>query len=296
MTAFVSRRWYHSLQARIRLAAGGVLLLLALAIAGVIARQGEPRMVRQTERLIHQSGAALCARLAQPLIQVETLTATLAALWPALPRDAALMQALLPPLIDLRGNRAIAGGGLWPETEAFTPGQARRSFFWARQPDGTLRYLDDYNDPAGNGYHHDDWYRAGRDAPQGRCAWSPAYVDPHSRAPMVTCTVPLLAPRFAGVATVDVDLGGLATFLASLGCGAISLLTGNDPSPPVWMVPEITQWIWFRTPYVTFQSLAAIGVGARLWWGESASAAKSLGGDEVRQVEPSPGRPRGDEG
>jgi hypothetical protein len=111
---------------------------------------------------------------------------------------------------------------------------------------------------------------------------------------------------FVGAAIVGLWMGhprrksawlavGLATFLAALGCGAI-FLPGNDPSPPVWMVPEITQWIRFGAPYVTFQSLAAIGLGARLWWGESASAAMSLGGDEVRQATSSPGQVRGDEG
>lgn len=80
---------------------------------------------------------------------------------------------------------------------------------------------------------------------------------------------------FVGAAIVGLWMGhprqksawlavGLATFLASLGCGLI-YLPGNDPSPPPWMLPEVSQWIGIGTPYVTFQSLAAIGLGARLW-------------------------------
>ncbi|WP_006787004.1 methyl-accepting chemotaxis protein [Thiorhodospira sibirica] len=235
---------YQSLKMRIRMGLALVLLVLILVITGVIFFQGEPRMVRQTQQLIEQAGLSLQVQLQQQLTVVETLTMTLADLWATLPKEAALYHQVFPPLLDQHGNPAIAGGGIWPEPRVFDSEVVRRSFFWAREQ-GRMVYLDDYNDPAGSGYHQEDWYQAGRgrDASQG-CVWSPAYTDPHSQAPMVTCTVALRAGAFAGVATLDVDLGGLNALLAEQGqiTGGYALLfdqTGQLLAFPASLAPMI---------------------------------------------------------
>ena len=235
---------FQSLRLRIRMGLALVLLVLILVITGVIFFQGEPRMVRQTQQLVEQAGLSLQAQLQQQLAVIETLTMTLADLWASLPKEAAVYHQVFPLLLDQHGNPAIAGGGIWPEPRAFDPAVVRHSFFWARE-NGNMVYLDDYNDPNGSGYHQEDWYLAGRgrDASQG-CVWSPAYTDPHSQAPMVTCTVALRAGAFPGVATLDVDLGGLNALLAEQGqiTGGYALLfdqTGQLLAFPAVLAPMI---------------------------------------------------------
>ncbi|WP_439438092.1 hypothetical protein [Salinivibrio costicola] len=54
-----------------------------------------------------------------------------------------------------------------------------------------MEYYDDYNNPDGKGYHIERWYLAGKQAPIDRCRWSNAYIDPFTKEPMITCTVPM---------------------------------------------------------------------------------------------------------
>lgn len=54
-----------------------------------------------------------------------------------------------------------------------------------------MEYYDDYNNPDGKGYHNERWYLAGKQAPIDRCSWSNAYIDPFTKEPMITCTVPM---------------------------------------------------------------------------------------------------------
>lgn len=55
--------------------------------------------------------------------------------------------------------------------------------------------------------------------------------------------------------------GATASILAAIGCGFVSLLMDN--SPP--MLSRFTDVLSSAAPYVTFQSLVAIGLGVRLW-------------------------------
>ncbi len=81
-----------------------------------------------------------------------------------------------------------------------------------------MAYYDDYNQPEGNGYHNKSWYLAGKDASVGRCNWSNAYIDPYTKAPMITCTVPMKEnERFVGVATVDMRLADISSILSQYG-------------------------------------------------------------------------------
>ncbi len=106
------------------------------------------------------------------------------------------------------------------------------SFFWGRQDDNRLQYFDDYNDPAGVGYHHEEWYVPARYAQTQKSIWSQSYVDPHSLQPMITCTVPLVEEgKFVGVSTVDLKLEGLADLFAEAGRevnGYLFALDRND--------------------------------------------------------------------
>lgn len=117
---------------------------------------------------------------------------------------------MFPSVFEFNGDRKVAGGGVWPEPYRFEKNMERRSFFWGRDKSGLLKYYDDYNDPAGKGYHNEEWYVVARHAGPGRCFWSKSYVDPYSLEPMVTCTVGTFEEeKFTGVVTVDLKLEGL---------------------------------------------------------------------------------------
>jgi methyl-accepting chemotaxis protein len=203
-----------------RLTLGSVLLLIltALAVFAVMALRGQPRVVAASGALIEQTGSAIVRQLALQLATIEGVTASLAHLAEVLPLNETLYLNSLPNLIDSQGDKAIAGGGVWPEPNAFAEGVARRSFFWARGADGRLAYSDDYNAADGPGYHNDAWYSGARGSKPGQCLWSEAYQDAVTGVPMVTCSVPYqLDGRFAGVATLDLLLDDLARFLTEQG-------------------------------------------------------------------------------
>lgn len=132
-----------------------------------------------------------------------------------MPKDDDLFKSYIPELLKQQGYEfLIAGGGYWPEPNAFLPDVERHSFFWGREADGHLKFFDDYNLPEGNGYHHEEWYVPARYADNKGCYWSKSYVDPYSGQPMVTCTIPAFAQNsFIGVSTVDLKLEGLGELL-----------------------------------------------------------------------------------
>lgn len=199
----------------------GVLLLLlltALAIFAVMALGGKPKLVATGTAAAAQSASALARQLAIQLSRIEGTTAAMAHLAETMPNDVTLASSTLPNLIDAQGDESIAGGGLWPEPNAFTPGATRRSFFWARNGNGELEYSDDYNASQTASYHGESWYTDARSAAPGRCVWSDGYLDTVSGVAMTTCSVPYRREGvFAGVATLDLKLDGLARFLEANG-------------------------------------------------------------------------------
>jgi methyl-accepting chemotaxis protein len=226
-----------------RLTLGSVLLLIltALAVFAVMALRGQPRVVAASGELIEQTGSAIVRQLALQLAKIEGVTASLAHLAEVLPREEPLYLNSLPNLIDNQGDRAIAGGGVWPEPNAFTADVARRSFFWARGSDGRLAYSDDYNAADGPGYHNDAWYTGARSSKAGQCLWSEAYQDAVTGVPMVTCSVPYqLDGRFAGVATLDLLLDDLARFLTEQGKVTDGYAFALDQAGNVLHFPDVT--------------------------------------------------------
>jgi hypothetical protein len=122
---------------------------------------------------------------------------------------------LLKKLINLQGyENFIAGGGIWPEPYAFDPTKKRSSYFFGRNKNGQLDFYDDYNNPDGEGYHHEEWYIPTTYLEEGQAYWSKSYIDPYSFQPMVTVSVPMYKEKkFIGVSTVDIMLDGLQSFL-----------------------------------------------------------------------------------
>ncbi|MDR3005823.1 MAG: methyl-accepting chemotaxis protein [Acidovorax sp.] len=209
--------WYPSRIAS-RLTIGGILLLAITAVVIALAMlwRGQPRVVELNIALIEETGRDLAARLGTVLSHIAGETVSLARLAEVLPKDEARYRQIPPRLIG--GNALITGGGIWPEPGGFTPGVAKRSFFWARNAAGELVFSEEYNDQAMADYHAESWYQGARGHGADSCAWSDVYQDPVSKVNMVTCSVPYRnAGQLAGIATTDIRLDSMAALMAQHG-------------------------------------------------------------------------------
>ncbi len=189
-----------------------------VAVSWVIQTTGREILVDQSRRQLQVRNQALIASLESTVSSVTATAFALAAAASTMPQDPDLVTAVVPRLLqDGNAGSIIAGGGLWPEPYAFDPGRERCSFFWGRSPDGRLRFFDDYNDPGNPPYFREEWYAPAIIRPAGGAYWSRAYLDPYSREPMTTCTVPYFrAGKLAGVVTVDVKLTGMSQIIRGL--------------------------------------------------------------------------------
>lgn len=204
-------RWIDSI--RFRLVIGLLVLLVILTGSGMalIWLRAMPMLVEQRHELNGRIGESLVRSLLQHFSQAEAVSRALARLVEALPRDDNLIHKTIPPVLDnIELNKLIVGGGIWPEPHRFNPANERNSFFWDRNPDGQLQFLNGYNEPEGAGYHHEEWYVPAKLQGNRQSYWSRSYTDPYSLQPMVTCTTPFFFDGvFAGVSTVDLKLEGV---------------------------------------------------------------------------------------
>ncbi|WP_226569641.1 methyl-accepting chemotaxis protein [Mangrovibacter yixingensis] len=204
-----------------KLLSGGVIILAVTVLIVYFTMQwfARPRIIDASNQLILQAGNNLSANIDQQLKKIEGQAISMARLAEQLPHQDALYKDVLPGMIDAQQNNTIAGGGIWPEPNAFSEGEARHSFFWARGNDGKLTFSNGYNDPSTADYHNESWYTAVKNAPGNQCTWSEVYQDPVSGVNMVTCSVPYhnAAGQFAGVATIDVQLDNLGAYLQKSG-------------------------------------------------------------------------------
>ena len=210
-------QWYESLQFRLTIGLLVILGILILAFMTVNQTLLRSVLIENNFELVEQAGTGLVTELGQQVEATEALTRSIASLVERLPFDEELYKRVVPHLMKTGGDQEIiAGGGVWPEPYLFDPDRERRSFFWARKFDDELKYYDDYNAPEGLGYHREEWYVPAKYVGRDKCFWSKSYMDPYSKEPMVTCSVPMhQRDELVGVATVDVKLAGLQQFFAS---------------------------------------------------------------------------------
>ncbi len=208
-------KWYQSLIFQGTLGSVLLLLWLVFGIVLVMKTKGQQMVLAESSRLTEQTGNNAVSHLQARSQEIAALARSLGAIAETLPKSEKTFKQIIPEIINFQGDRAVAGGGIWPEPHAFDPKLARRSFFWGRDAKGVLQYYDDYNQP-GPGYHHEEWYVVVRYSQPGRCFWSRSYMDPYSYQPMVTCTVATFkSQQFTGTATIDLKLEGLHDFAES---------------------------------------------------------------------------------
>lgn len=199
-----------------------LLIILILAVSStVVWLKGRPLMIELGLRSQVQLGQNVALALEQELAEIAGITRSMAALSTALPHDSETFQRSIPPILNQLGpDSVIAGGGIWPEPYAFARSQVRNSFFWGRNANAELVFIEDYNNPNGPGYHNEEWYAPARLLSEGAVYWSKSYTDPYSLQPMVTCSAPVFDNGvFSGVATVDLRLDRVSKILEKLSSG-----------------------------------------------------------------------------
>lgn len=193
-----------------------IMLLFVAAFLLVMELRGKPLLIALSNQQVQQTGESIVAHLGNRIKQTESLVLAMAKAGEALPQDDALHRNVIKNIMDHEGTEDfIAGGGIWPEPYLYHPNIERRSFFWGRDQSNQLIYYDDYNHPAGSGYHHEEWYVPAKLLKPGEIYWSRSYMDPYSYQAIVTATAPMFRNgTFYGVTTIDLKLEGLSEFLA----------------------------------------------------------------------------------
>ena len=202
------------IQKKIMFAGLALLVASMLSLYVVMQQLALPRLYQTATDKAQLQVKNTASEVTNTLSSAAALTQSIAALAQSLPLDETLFIQQIKGIVNQFGNSAVAGGGIWPEPNAFIPEQQRASLFWARNTTGGLDLLDDFNKLTGSGYHNENWYKVGRSLSAGQCGWSEAYVDTASGVTMTTCTVAINRDgKFWGVATIDLMLSGLSRLL-----------------------------------------------------------------------------------
>ena len=111
----------------------------------------------------------------------------------------------------------IISGGIWPEPNTFIPSKERASLFFARNEEGKVGLINDYNIPSASPYQNESWYvSVAHENSAQRISWSDVYIDPFTKQKMITASQPYFNDGvFSGVATIDISLKGLISVIES---------------------------------------------------------------------------------
>lgn len=151
--------WWRSLHFRVTFYQMLLLVGMLGSTVAIMFTVERSLLVEKGQDIQEQMGNRIVSDLQNRIYQIESLTTALANLGERLDPEESMYKRVVPHILDYENRESfIAGGGIWPGSYQFDPKVQRRSFFWGREPDGSLKYYDDYNDPQGAGYHHEEWY------------------------------------------------------------------------------------------------------------------------------------------
>jgi diguanylate cyclase (GGDEF)-like protein len=209
---------WNSLQFKIPAVFIVSFFLILISVVAVFSTIGKRMLDKQAYEQVILSGQNIVSELGNRVALAESLALALANIGEQLPKQEGITADMVRHALDYEGTESfIAGGGIWPAPYQFQANVERRSFFWGRDATGKLQYYEDYNDPEGPGYHHEEWYVPAKHLSNDEVFWSKSYMDPYSFQPMVTVTAPMYRnDQFYGVTTVDLKLEGLRAFLSEI--------------------------------------------------------------------------------
>ncbi len=217
MSVRTGSSFFGSLAFKIPLLFAIMLSFMMGAFLWVMENHGKPMLLEVAKQQVRETGEAIVGVLSERLALTASLVTSMANTAEVLPHKDKIHHQVIKRQINYQGTEHfIAGGGIWPEPHQFVKTDKRHSFFWGRDQNNKLQFFNDYNQPDGNGYHHEEWYVPARFLASNTVYWSRSYMDPYSFQSMVTATAPMYrGDTFYGVATIDIKLEGLRELLAS---------------------------------------------------------------------------------
>ncbi|AKJ28233.1 methyl-accepting chemotaxis protein [Caldimonas brevitalea] len=189
-----------------------VLLVLTVAVIQLFVA---PQLKHNEGVVIGHDVNQIAIRITEQLRQVEaqqrSITQTVALM------DSAVIDTLLPGLVDQYGDANVFGGGVWPLPQKRDPSRDKYSTFFARDAAGKLNENTHWNSPESLKYWEQPWHLAGQKAPKGQCAWANAYQDDASPQPRTNCAMAIYkGGELFGVSTIDVTLGFFNRLVADM--------------------------------------------------------------------------------
>ncbi len=108
----------------------------------------------------------------------------------------------------------VVSGGIWPTPFSIDDQVAYKSLFFNRASDGQVDQIYSWNNAFSGGYDSEGWYTSVANEPVGTTSWSQVYIDPFTHVQMITASSPYyIDDQFSGVATVDISLESLISFV-----------------------------------------------------------------------------------
>jgi methyl-accepting chemotaxis protein len=165
-----------------------------------------PKLVTNEETIIKNTiqdlNSDIFTELEQVQAQQRTITQTIALV------SSEQIDQILPGLVDQYGKTQVFGGGIWPLPEQRQQGIDKYSTFYHRDASNKLIENTYWNSADSLNYYEQGWYKNGLAAPQGQCAWAPAYKDSASAEARTNCAMSILKEgKQYGIATIDLTLG-----------------------------------------------------------------------------------------
>ncbi|MGR5176900.1 ATP-binding protein [Vibrio parahaemolyticus] len=190
-----------------------VYLALFISVFGSITYMvvESPVRAKLEENLVTKS-EFLAAEISAPLYGSVGVLKSIVAMGQSI-EDRQTLDEALCQVFKLNDGIAVSGG-IWPEPYSVDPKQKLTSLFYNRTPQGDVDRIDLWNNPAADGYHVEPWYTSVKDQPVNTITWSKVYIDPYTHVQMITASSPYYVNgKFAGVATVDLSLANLVSFV-----------------------------------------------------------------------------------
>lgn len=207
-------RWRDTIQFRLLIGLGAAALAVVVANSVLIQFVAQRIMYDHNIGDVLDRGESLVYAVESEIAFADSLAESIAHATEALPNELDLLEDVITNILKPGGHEdLIAGGGIWPEPFVFDPAKERAGMFWVRDEYGALQFVDAFN-TSDRGYHNEPWYVPTMYRTDDRCLWSASYIDRHTMAPMVTCSVAMYRDDdFLGVATTDIRMEGLRRFL-----------------------------------------------------------------------------------
>ncbi|MET1079947.1 MAG: methyl-accepting chemotaxis protein [Pseudomonas sp.] len=188
-----------------------VIFIVFIGVIFLLTEQGirhfvAPKLKESEEQVVLGKVEGIADEILLELGRVQAQSRAITQAVPLL--DSAVIDQVLPGLVDQYGDAKVFGGGVWPLPNKRTEGRAKDSSFFHRDGAGQLKVNTFWNSDAAPNYYEQPWHKAGQQAPRGQCAWAAAYQDDASPQPRTNCAMAIYKDgALFGVSTIDVTLG-----------------------------------------------------------------------------------------